>query len=182
MVIAAPLLVERMALRRARTPVVRTGMGADRSLRARAALGDGAVLVAGVGGGLAPQVRVGHVVVATEVRGPDGTAVRCDHTAPLVDDLRRAGLTVHYGPIASSRALAGSAELARLAATGALAVDMESWWLAPPRGTPFAVVRAISDGVTQPLLSPAIIGRGLAALLALRRTVPALDAWVLSAT
>jgi 4-hydroxy-3-methylbut-2-enyl diphosphate reductase len=177
MAIAAPLLVERLALRPARTPVVRTGMGALRSQRSRRLLGDIARLVVGVGGGLAPQVRVGHVVVASEVRGPAGTAVPCAGTSLLVEELRRVGLIVHYGPIVSSRHIVRRRELTRLAATGALAVDMESWWLAPRPGTPFAVVRAISDGVDQPLFSPAIVSHGLAALRVLRRTVPALDAW-----
>jgi 4-hydroxy-3-methylbut-2-enyl diphosphate reductase len=177
MVIAAPMVVERLALRGARTKVVRTGMGVQRSLRSRQALGDAAVIVAGVGGSLAPHVRVGHVVVASEVRGHAGPVVPCDGTSLLVDELRRAGLSVHYGPVISTLRLGSAKELARLAETGALAVDMESWWLAPPPGTPFAVVRAISDGIDQPLFRPAIVHQGVTALRALRRAVPALDAW-----
>ena len=46
--IAAPLRVEQVALRRAATPVVRTGMGFQRSRAASRRL-SGAVLVAGVG-------------------------------------------------------------------------------------------------------------------------------------
>ncbi len=176
MVIAAPLLVERLALRNAQTLVVRTGMGPARSRRALGRLGDAAVLVAGVGGGLAPHVRPGDIVVASEVRGPDGAPVPCTNTSTLVDELRGAGLVVHCGPIVSTPRLAAREELARLAATGAHAVDMESWWLAPS-GRPFAVVRAISDSIDQPLLRPTILRNGLAALRALRRAVPAMDAW-----
>jgi 4-hydroxy-3-methylbut-2-enyl diphosphate reductase len=174
--IAAPLLVERLAVRSARTPVIQTGMGPDRSRRSRAVLAGAAVLVAGVGGGLVPRARVGDIVVASEVRGPDG-ARSCDFTELLMDELGRAGLPVHCGPIVSRPKLARRAELARLAAAGALAVDMESWWLAPDAGTPFAVVRAISDGVDAPLFSPTVVRGGMMALRALRRAVPALDAW-----
>ena len=176
-VIAAPLWVERAALRPARTEVRCTGMGERRSRRSAQRLRGVALLVAGVGGGLSEHVRVGDLVVATEVRAPDGTAVVCWGVQPLADDLRRAGLTVHTGPICTSlRAVAG-ADRRRLAVSGALAVDMESAWLAPGDGSPFAVVRAISDTIGQPLLSPAVIGHGLTALRRLRRAVAALDAW-----
>jgi 4-hydroxy-3-methylbut-2-en-1-yl diphosphate reductase len=193
-VIAAPLRVERAALRRARTPVVRTGMGSQRASAwtTQAA----AVLVAGVAGGLDPRVRVGDLVVATEVRGPDGTAVACPSAPLLAAELRRLGLSVHCGPIGSSPRLVDATGRDRLAAAGALAVDMESFWLAPEPGVPFAVVRAISDTAAAPLLSstsrggarklaprarplirPSIVRNGWAALAALGRAVPALDAW-----
>jgi 4-hydroxy-3-methylbut-2-enyl diphosphate reductase len=165
--IAAPLLVEWLAVRTARRTVVHTGMGRRRSLRARQSLGDVAVLVAGVAGGLAPGVGVGDLVVASEVWSPDGEAVQC-RAERLVEHLRDTGFTVHYGPIGS---------VARFGAPtpdGALAVDMESWWLAPA-----AVVRAISDTAQAPVYSPAIVRNGLTALRALRRAVPVLDAWSL---
>ena len=175
-VIAAPLRVEWVALRGARTPVICTGMGRRRSLRSARRLGDAAVLVAGVAGGLAPGVGIGDLVVASEVRAPDGSARPCPSAPLLVENLRRLGLSVHCGPIVSWPRLVDRAQRQRLAATGALAVDMESAWLASgPR--PFAVVRAISDTAAAPLVSPAIVARGLAALRALRRTVPGLDAW-----
>jgi len=164
--IAAPLWVERLALRTARTAVVHTGMGERRSVRARDRLGEATVLVAGVAGGLAPEVRVGDLVVAGEVWSPDGGAVPCHGSEWLAERLRDAGFTVHRGPIVS---------VARLGAAtpdGALAVDMESWWLAPA-----AVVRAISDTAEAPMYSPAIVRNGTLALRALRRAVPVLDAW-----
>jgi 4-hydroxy-3-methylbut-2-enyl diphosphate reductase len=180
-VIAAPLWVERVALRGARTPVVHTGMGPRRSARSARRRSDTAVLVAGVGGGLSPLVRVGDLVVASEVRGPDGAIVGCPSAAALAAELRQTGARVHCGPIGSWPRLARGPELRRLAVTGMLAVDMESFWLAPALGAPFAVVRAISDTVTQRLFRPAIIGNGLAALRALRHAVPALDRWAASA-
>jgi 4-hydroxy-3-methylbut-2-enyl diphosphate reductase len=176
-VLAAPLRLEQAALRGARTPVVRTGMGPRRSVQASARLGDRALLVAGVGGGLASGLRLGDLVVATEVRGPDGTVTHCPSAPLLAAALRRLDLTVHSGPIVSSRRVVDGAARTALAESGALAVDMESAWLAPPAGTPFAVVRAISDTAGTPLLSPGIVGGGLAALRSLRRAVPALDQW-----
>lgn len=175
-VIAAPLRVEWAALRGARTPVVRTGRGRRQSLRSAHRLGDAAVLVAGVAGGLAPGVNVGDLVVASEVRDPDGIVRPCPTAALLVGRLRGLGLTVHCGPVISWPRLVHGAQRQRLAATGALAVDMESAWLASGPG-PFAVVRAISDTAAAPLISPAVMTRGLTALRSLRRTVPGLDAW-----
>lgn len=174
--IATPLWVERVAVRGADTPVVRTGRGRRASRRSARRLGGAAVLVAGVAGGLAPDVTVGDVVVASEVRGPDGFVRPCPTAGLLAERLRGLGLTVHCGPILSWPALVHGRQRHRLATTGALAVDMESAWLAsgPER---FAVVRVVSDTAAAPLISPAILTRGMTALRVLRRTVPGLDAW-----
>ena len=175
-VIAAPLRVEKRALATASAEVRRTGMGFARSRRAAAALHGRPTLVAGVAGGIAAEVKPGDVVVATEVRGDDGTVVACPSSALLVGDLRRLGLTVHHGPIASQRKLSAVTR-PKLRAEGVLAVDMESAWLAPP-GQPFAVVRVITDTEDAPIWHPGILGRGLRGLRTLRRAVPALDAWI----
>jgi 4-hydroxy-3-methylbut-2-enyl diphosphate reductase len=174
--IAAPLRVEQVALRRATTPVVRTGMGFRRSRVASKNLA-GPILVAGVGGGLVPEVRVGDVVVATEVRADSESTVACPSAPLLASALRRLGLTVHCGPLVSSRTLATGPSRGDLADTGAIAVDMESAWLAPTDGSPFAVVRAISDTVGSSLVRPGIVTDGWTALRTLSRAVPALDAW-----
>lgn len=177
-VIAAPLRVEWFALRAARTAVACTGMGPRRSVRSARGLGRAAaILVAGVAGGLAAPVRVGDLVVASEVRAPDGSVWPCPSAPALVAELSRRGIAVHCGPIVSWPRFGDGAQRHRLAGTGALAVDMESAWLAPADGRPFAVVRAISDTAASPLLRPAIVRNGLTALRALRRAVPALDAW-----
>ncbi len=176
-VVCAPLWVERAAVSASTTPTVHTGMGPRRSVAAAARLGDRPVLVAGVGGGLGPGVRPGDLVVATEVRGPAGAAVACPSAPLLAGELRRAGHTVHLGPIVSVPRVAGGASRQALAETGALAVDTESFWLAPPDPTPFAVVRAVVDTAEAPLLRPGTAVRGLEALRALRRAVPAIDAW-----
>jgi 4-hydroxy-3-methylbut-2-en-1-yl diphosphate reductase len=177
MTVCAPMRVERVALRHARSPVVRTGMGPARSLRSSAALPDGGVLVAGVGGGLGDAVRPGDVVVATEVRGAD-RVVPCPSAPMLAGALRRDGLTVHLGPIVSRPRVVTGAARRELAATGALGVDTESVWLAPPPGVPFAAIRVIVDTDRAPLIHPGSVRRGFRALRHLRRATPAIDAWI----
>jgi len=179
-VIAAPLRVEWAAVRSARTTVVHTGMGKRRSQRSASRLGNVAVLVAGVAGGLAEQVMVGDLVVAEEVRGPDGVVLPCPTAPRLADQLRGLGLTVHCGPILSWPRMVNEAGRREQAATGALAVDMESAWLAPRGTSGFAVVRAISDTAAAPVVHPSILRNGLRALRALHRAVPALDNWALT--
>lgn len=164
-----PLLVERAALlgAPANLRVVRTGMGPRRATAARVAAGP--ALVAGLGGGLAPGLAAGDLVVASEVRG--GDAVVPIPSAPLLAAaLRRLGLRVHIGPIRSSPQVVKGP-------VAADAVDMESAWLAPTPGTPFAVVRAVVDTPDHPLWSLGTPARGIRALRALRRAVPALQQW-----
>ena len=66
--LCAPLRVEQAALRGTGLRVVHTGMGPRRAAATAATLGGDPVLVAGVGGALAPGIRPGDVVVASEVR------------------------------------------------------------------------------------------------------------------
>src|SRR4051794_41471763 len=81
MSICVALRAEAFAVRRGtRLPVTRVGMRATHPDRALA--GTGPIAMLGVAGGVAPQVQVGDVVVATEVRG-DGIAIACP-AAPLV--------------------------------------------------------------------------------------------------
>jgi 4-hydroxy-3-methylbut-2-enyl diphosphate reductase len=182
-VVCTPLSAERLALRGrvGPVPVVPTGMGPERSAAAAAHLGAGggrAVLVAGVAGAVAPGMRAGDVVVADEVRGPDGR-IAVPTAAPLAAALRGLGLTVHVGPILSSPVLTTGAARGAARTTGALAVDMESAWLAPAAaGGPFAVVRTIVDTPELPLARPGTPVRGALALRALRRAAPALRDWL----
>ncbi|WIX77606.1 4-hydroxy-3-methylbut-2-enyl diphosphate reductase [Amycolatopsis carbonis] len=174
-VLCAPLRIERAALRAAGLPVVRTGLGPRRAAATAARLPEGPRLVAGIGGGLAAHVRPGDVVVADEVRGPDGV-VEVPSAPLLAGALRRLGLTVHLGPVLGVDHVVGERERATLASSGALAVDMESHRLAAA-GQPFAVVRSIADTVGAPLVWPGTVSHGLAGLRSLRAAVPALTAW-----
>jgi 4-hydroxy-3-methylbut-2-enyl diphosphate reductase len=141
-----------------------------------------AVVVAGLAGGLDPSLRPGDVLVATEVRDARGrTVLRA--AAPLVAELRRMGLRVRSGPMVSEdRIIHGVRERAELAATGALAVDMES---APivravgrlPGAMPVAVVRVIVDTAHSPVARFATVPAGAKGLMTLRRIGPALRRW-----
>ena len=138
--------------------------------------------VTGTCGGLAPGLVPGDLIVATEVAGPDGTVVSCPSAPMLAGQLRRAGLRVHEGRIATLASMFDAAEKAAAAAAGAIAVDMESsYLLAGAAGRPAAVVRAVSDAADRPLLRPGVVTGGIAALRSLRLAGPALAAWAAAA-
>lgn len=142
--------------------------------------GTGPVAVFGVAGGLVDGVRPADIVVASEVCVQDGQPIACHAVETLADAVRRTGLRVHVGRIVSTpRIVTGDALDALAASSGALAVDMESGYLAEmlSPGRPLAVVRAITDTRAEPLLSPAIIRRGVAALAAVRRAASVIFEW-----
>ena len=191
--VCAPLRFEARAVRRGLTDaaggggggadfdVVATGMGARRSraaaerLRASAA---GAVAIAGTCGGLAPGLEPGDLIVATVVIGPDGRRVSCPAAPLLAGQLRRAGLRVHEGPVATVGGLHDAAGRSRALDRGAIAVDMESSYLIDgAAGRPAVVLRAVSDTPRRPLLRPGGMAGGVAALRSLRLAGPALAAW-----
>nr|WP_308301470.1 4-hydroxy-3-methylbut-2-enyl diphosphate reductase [Frankia sp. AiPa1] len=161
--------------------MIRTGMGPDRARQAARVVREsrpGAVAIVGLSGGLAPGVKPGDIVVADEVRSADGTVTRCASAPLLAGDLRRLGLTVHVGPIVTVPKIAHGSERTRLAATGAIAVDMESAPIAHGSGdVPFAAVRVIVDTVDEPLGRLDLIRRGVLGLRTLRRLGPPLGAW-----
>jgi 4-hydroxy-3-methylbut-2-enyl diphosphate reductase len=138
-----------------------------------------AVVVAGVAGGLSEKLRAGDVVVASEVRDEHGrTLLRA--AAPLVADLRAQGLRVHHAPILSTDHIVNGAERAELAATGALAVDMESSVLVRAlreRNVALAVVRVIVDTPHSPLNRMSTVSSGARALRVLRQIGPSLPRW-----
>ena len=157
-----------------------TGYGPRRSSAREAMLREqpfAAMAIAGVGGGLAADLRPGDLVVASEVT--DGhTVIPCASAALLAGELRRAGLRVRVGRVVTVDHLVRGPERERLAATGALVADMESAVLARAAdGRPLAVVRAVSDTPDRPLVSPGVLGGGLAALRSLRAAGPALARW-----
>jgi 4-hydroxy-3-methylbut-2-en-1-yl diphosphate reductase len=183
MVVCSPLRLEARAVRPGigdGGDVRVTGYGPARSRRQAARLGRdgfGALAVAGVGGGLATDLSLGDLVVATEVS--DGTTVTCCPSAPLLaGEMLRAGLPVRTGPVVSVDRLVHGRARERLAAGGALVADLESAWLVAAAGDrPVAVVRAVSDTPRYPLRSPAVLAGGLRALRSLRAAGPVLTRW-----
>ncbi|GHF38036.1 4-hydroxy-3-methylbut-2-enyl diphosphate reductase [Amycolatopsis bartoniae] len=175
-VVCAPMHLEAAALRAPGVRVLHTGMGPRRAAEsARRFTGTTPVLVAGIAGGVTDSVRPGDLVVATEIDGPDGPVPL--RSAPLLAGaLRRLGLTVHTGPVASAESLVDGTEREGYAARGALAVDMESAQFATVPG-PLAVVRAIVDTPEHPLWRPGTVRRGLTGLRSLRAAAPALREW-----
>jgi 4-hydroxy-3-methylbut-2-en-1-yl diphosphate reductase len=139
-----------------------------------------AVLVLGFCGGLDESSVPGEVIVADEVyAAPDENhpepPVRCDLTARLVDRLTGRGLKVRVGNVVCVSKLALGARRAELHAGGAIAVDMESLWLAGGAGgRPFGVVRVVLDSPSHELLRPQAIGGALRAARALRKVAAAL--------
>jgi len=113
----------------------RRGPGERVRARARAAAGGaapqdtfGALAVAGTGGGLTDELRPGDLVVATGVT--DGTTTTACPSAPLLAG-SCAGPGWRSGPAGGERGAAGrwpGAGAGR--GRGALAVDLESAWLA----------------------------------------------------
>ena len=196
--ICAPMRVEARALRSAHragpigrdalrcsglggdTAVRRTGYGAKRSAHSAVrllAVDFDVLVIAGLAGGLAPDVRSGDVIVASEIRTRTDV-LRCTAAESLADELTRSGFPVRHGPIASTDRIVQGARRAELAATGALAVDLESGVLAQAAGErPLAVVRVVVDSVGHPLLRPGTVPRGLTALARLHAVGSCLRRW-----
>jgi 4-hydroxy-3-methylbut-2-enyl diphosphate reductase len=189
LLIAAPLSIERLAVRAARRPVdvVRTGMGPRRSEQALPRLTAAparALAVVGFCGALDGTLGHGELVVAGELRDPEGGVIACPGAEALVDELVRAGLRARAGVIASARRLVVGDARGRLAAEGAIAVDMESAWLAPAAaGRPFAVVRVVVDTPDREVHRPLATVNGiLRASAVLRRVVRPLEVWARTAS
>jgi 4-hydroxy-3-methylbut-2-enyl diphosphate reductase len=178
--VAAPLALEQVLIRSgARGARVRkTGMGPEKSLAAAERLreepGHG-LIVLGFCGGLDAQSRPGEVIVAEEVwatdyEGHEFVRADCHGAERLTGALLDAGLTVRQGPIVGVGKIATGERRQQLRAAGALAVDMESPWLAAgAAGRPFAVVRVVLDSPSHELFRLRAVGGALKAARALRR-------------
>ena len=159
--------------------VVRTGMGHRRAEHVAARVASelappAPVVLAGISGGLEVGLVPGDVVVATTVRDPDGKEIELSATdaAEVAEELRRDGRTVHVGPIASATTIVHGERRAALARTGALAVDMESAWVARELASHrLVVVRVVADTAGNFVVG---LVKGLAAL---RHVRPAIDRW-----
>jgi 4-hydroxy-3-methylbut-2-enyl diphosphate reductase len=183
LLVLAPLSVEARAVR-AGAPwadVHRIGMGPRRAARSAHLVENSegaAVLIAGFCGALDPDLQPGDVVLGTEVRGPTGTTM-CADPSILAGVLRRGGLNVRVGPIASSQRLVLRERRRALSRTGALAVDMESAWLAPAaQDQPLVALRVVLDTHDHELHRPLRTVAGAAAAYRnLRRACALVEEW-----
>jgi len=188
LLLAAPLRIEAVLISSAtRGAIVRkTGMGPARSKVASGELAvnaGNAMLVLGFCGGLDEVSVPGEVIVAEEVyaaadEGHAEARVRCDLSTELVGRLTGLGLKVRTGNVVCVSRLALGERRAELHAGGAIAVDMESVWLAAgAAGRPFGVVRVVLDSPEHELLRVQAAAGALRAARALRRVAGALHDW-----
>jgi 4-hydroxy-3-methylbut-2-enyl diphosphate reductase len=189
LLVAAPMRIEAALISSAgrRAALVRkTGMGPKRSRAAAGVLAADsgrAMLVLGFCGGLDETSVPGEVIVAQDVyaaqdEGHAEERVRCDLHDQLVQRLTGRGLKVRAGDVVCVSRLALGDRRAELHAGGAIAVDMESVWLAPGAGgRPFGVVRVVLDSPTHELMRLRAAAGALRAALALRRVAGALHEW-----
>jgi 4-hydroxy-3-methylbut-2-enyl diphosphate reductase len=188
LLLAAPLRVEAALISSAARGalVQKTGMGPEKARAAAGELGARAaraMLVLGFCGGLDEASVPGEVIVAEEVyaaadEGHTELPIRCELASPLVTRLTGLGLKVRVGRLVCVSRLALGERRAELHAGGAIAVDMESVWLAAGAGErPFGVVRVVLDSPSHELLRPQAVGGALRAALALRKVAGALHDW-----
>src|SRR5690349_12689339 len=119
LLVLAPMAIEEAALR-TKSRVLRTGMGPARARIAAArglAIDAGSVAIAGLCGGVDPQLRPGDVVCANELRREDGTSVAIEGSAELAEVARRHGLRAHVGAILSTDRILTPGERAGLDGT-----------------------------------------------------------------
>ncbi len=117
---------------------------------------------------------MGDLVVASELWSTESPLSLSLAAAPiLAAEFRRAGLGVHTGPLVSSPRYVRAGERAALAASGALAVDMESAGVMDHLpDNPAADIRAVSDTAERgPVLG------GVRALRALRAVRGPIQRW-----
>lgn len=138
-----------------RVTLVKTGIGLARAAEAARALGRSqpfdAFLSSGCAGALAAHLGPGDIVIADAVRYPEGEAqpVHPAQRQRAIQAAERAGLRPHAGSLLSSPTVLASPEEKRAAAaSGAIAVEMESAAIAAAAaelGVPFGAVRSILD-------------------------------------
>ena len=167
--------------------VRKTGIGPQRARLAAGELGEQAgraMLVLGFCGGLDDSSVPGEVIVAGEVCAAPGEGdpqepIACDLSVALLGQLTGLGMKVRTGRLVCVSRPALAERRAELGAGGAIAVDMESAWLAAgARGRPFGVVRVVLDSPAHELLRPQAVAGALRAAISLRRVAAALHEWV----
>jgi 4-hydroxy-3-methylbut-2-enyl diphosphate reductase len=188
LLVAAPMRLEAALIASAaRGGLVRkTGMGPARARLAAGELGEQAaraMLVLGFCGGLDESSVPGEVIVAEEVYAAPGEGhaeepVACDLAVALLGRLTGLGMKVRTGRVVCVSRPAVGERRAELQQGGAIAVDMESVWLAAgARGRPFGVVRVVLDSPAHELLRPQALGGAFRAAVSLRRVAGALHEW-----
>ena len=181
----APLRVEEACLPRSlrgRARVIRSGMGRERAriaaARGLAVESARGVAIAGVCAAAAPDLRPGDVLLGAELRRAGEDTVIADGSRLLSAALRREGLRVRPGVLASVDRLVGPAERRYLAELGVDGVDMESAWLADAAaGRPLVALRVVVEDAGGELYDPRTAVAGARALLALRRAAPIIERW-----
>jgi 4-hydroxy-3-methylbut-2-en-1-yl diphosphate reductase len=174
--VITPLRIESFAFGGADTII---GAGRDKAQKSGAKLAarlneQTAVALVGVAGGLAPELTPGDVIIASELRSTESSTSRnLPGSSLLSAEFRRARFSVYHGPLVTSPSYVAAGDRAELAASGALAVDMESSWVMDYLpNNPLAVVRAISD-----TSSRGPVRGGLRALGSLAQTRAPLERW-----
>jgi nucleoside phosphorylase len=150
------------------------GPGGDTFADARA------LLVIGFCGGLDSESVPGEVIIPQHVyaaadEGHDEQRIDCELAGELVSHLAGRGLKLRSGGLVCTSKIAVGERRDALRASGAIAVDMESVWLAAgSRGRPFGVVRVVLDSPSHELLRIGALAGALRAARALRRVAGAL--------
>lgn len=136
-------------------------------------------VVMGLGGASSDGLKVGDVVVATEVcRFPSTNTFKlptllAQRVSTLLGD---AGLKAVCGPIATSDKPATGEVRRSLAEEGVLAADTESWWLMRVLHPPLIIIRVILDTPGAELRSPFLPFRLPRCLRALTAAATVLEA------
>jgi 4-hydroxy-3-methylbut-2-enyl diphosphate reductase len=177
--VLAPMRIEARAAR-AGAPwarVERIGIGPRRARRVACTSARPALLV-GFCGALDAGIEPGDVVLASELRGAART-LPCPDPTILAGVLRRGGLRVHVGPLVSSERIVAGKGRQELAQTGALAVDMESAWLAETAvASPLVVLRVALDTPHHEVHRPLRVAQAsLRAYRSLRTACGLIDDW-----
>jgi 4-hydroxy-3-methylbut-2-enyl diphosphate reductase len=159
--------------------VVRMGMGHAKAgatgARLASMLTPGRPLaIVGIAGGLETGLQPGQLVVADALHAPDGAApLPLPHAEAVAAALRALGRDVRVGAVACSLSIVHGAARADLARGGALAVEMESIWLARNLADPpLVVIRTVGDTENHGFVSG-----NTKALWALRGLRPAIENW-----
>jgi 4-hydroxy-3-methylbut-2-enyl diphosphate reductase len=134
----------------------------------------------GLASGLQDNVMAGTIVVADRVLAEDGSVIALLHSSSVIAaELTARGEPVMVGPIiASPNGITSAERRATLAATGALAVDLQAAELLPAfSGVPLAAVRVIVDASPYEQRRGAFRSHRSDAARQLRQVGQVLNAW-----